>query len=407
MGTAETVAALAAFEHRGAGSDAERRCALWLADELRTPRRDAAIESFWCRPSWALATAWHVALALAGSLVSVHSPKLGGAAILLALVLLALDGVAGRSLGRRLTPERASQNVVSRPAAETDKVRLIITANVDAGRTGLVYREPLRRIAASAGRLTGGIAPGWLGWMAITFVWLLATAVLRSQGAGGSAIGIAQVIPTAGLVLALALLLELATAAFGPAAGDNATGVAVALALARALDVAPPRRLSVEVLLQGAGDGAMTGLSRYLRRHRRELKPATAVVLGIGPCGGGAPVWWTSDGSLIALRYLPRLTAIAARAAGPGTDSAARPHSGRGITPAYPARFAGLPAIAIGCLDARGLVPRSHQGGDIPEAVDRDSVDRLLGLALTLVDAIDADLRPTTSDRSAAAPAAA
>jgi hypothetical protein len=407
MGTAETVAALADFEHRGAGSDAERRCALWLADELRTLRRDATIESFWCRPNWALATAWHVALALAGSLVSVQSPKVGGAAILLALMLVALDGVSGRSLGRRLTPERASQNVVSRPAGGTDKLRLIVTANYDAGRTGLAYREPLRRIAAGARRLTGGIAPGWLGWIAIALIWLLATAVLRSQGAGGSALGIAQLIPTAGLVLALALALELATAGFGPAAGDNATGVAVALALARALDVAPPRRLNVEVVLQGAGDGAMTGLSRYLRQHRRELKPAGAVVLGIGPCGGGEPAWWTSDGSLIALRYLSRLTAIAARAAGPGTDSGARPHSGRGITPAYPARSAGLPAIAIGCLDDRGLVPHSHQRGDVPEAVDRDSVDRLLGLALTLVDAIDADLRTSTSDRSAAAPAAA
>jgi hypothetical protein len=407
MGTAETIAALGEFEHRGAGSDAERRCALWLADELRTPRRDAGVESFWCRPNWALATVWHVAVALAGSLISVHSPKIGGALILLALVLLALDGVTGRSLGRRLTPERASQNVVSRPAGETENVRLIVTANYDAGRTGLVYREPLRRVSASARRLTGGIAPGWLGWMAIAFLWLLATAVLRSQGAAGSALGIAQVIPTAGLVLALALLLELATSAFGPAAGDNASGVAVALALARALDVAPPRRLSVEVVLQGAGDGAMIGLNRYLRRHRRELKPSKAVVLGIGPCGGGDPVWWTSDGPLITLRYLPRLAGIAARATGPGTDLDARPHSGRGMAPAYPGRFAGLPAIAIGCLDDRGLVPRSHQRGDLPEAVDRDSVDRLLALALTLVDAIDADLRPSASDRSAAAPAAA
>ncbi|HEY2259375.1 MAG TPA: M28 family peptidase [Solirubrobacteraceae bacterium] len=406
MGTAETVASLAAFKRRGAGSDAERRCALWLSDELRTPRRAAAIETFWCRPNWALACAWHLALALAGSLVSVHSPQIGGALIALALLLLLLDGLTGRSAGRRLTPERASQNVVSRPTGETGDVRLILTANYDAGRTGLVYRRRLRRVAAGMRRWGVASAPGWLGWMGLLLVWLLATAVLRWQGAGGSAIGVAQLIPTAVLVLVLALLLELATSPFGPAASDNASGVAVAVALARALDVAPPPRLSVEVVLQGAGDGAMLGLKRYLREHRRELRPPTAIVLGIGPCGGGDPVWWTSDGSLLPLRYLPRLGAIAARAAGPGTASDARPHRGRGVSPAYPARLAGLPAITIGCLDEHGLAPRSHERGDVPEAVQRDSIDGLLALALTLVDAIDADLRDA-SDRSAAAPAAA
>jgi hypothetical protein len=230
--------------------------------------------------------------------------------------------------------------------------------------------------------------------------------VLRANGASGALVGVAQLIPTAALVLALALLLELATAGFGPAAGDNASGVGLTIALARALDAAPPRRLSVEVVLQGAGDGGMIGLQRHLRGRRHELKPANAIVLGIGPCGDGDPVWWTSDGSLIPLRYLRRLGGLAARLAGSETELGSRPHRGRGITPALPARFAGLPAITIGCLDDHGLVPRSHQRGDAPEAVQRDSIDELLGLALTLVDAIDADLR-STSHPQAHRPAAA
>jgi hypothetical protein len=54
-----------------------------------------------------------------------------------------------------------------------------------------------------------------------------------------------------------------------------------------------------------------------------------------------------------------------------------------------------LPAITIGCLDSDGLAPRSHQAGDVQDRLDRGSIDRLLELALTLVDAIDADLRPS------------
>ena len=73
------------------------------------------MQTFWSRPNWALAHAWHVALAVAGSLVAVASPLAGGALILLALISIAVDALTGLSPGRRLTREHASQNVVSPP----------------------------------------------------------------------------------------------------------------------------------------------------------------------------------------------------------------------------------------------------------------------------------------------------
>ena len=391
MSATDTVAALANFEGRGAGTNAERRAAVWLASELHFGRREATVETFWCRPNWALAHAWHAALAVAGSLLTVASPAVGGAVILVALASLVVDGLTGTSLGRRLSPEHASQNVVSRSPAGAP-VTLVITANYDAGRMGLVYRPALRRSATRLRALSGGRAPGWLAWVLIACIWLLVMAILRDRGTTGAVLDVAQLIPTAALVVAAGLLLELASSPFGPGAGDNASGVAVAIALARALDVTPPRQLGVEVVLQGAGDGAMIGLTRYLRARRSELRGAGTIVLGIGACGGGQRRWWTGDGSLIPLRYLRRLSGLAQDAIGPGTELGAAPYRGRGVSPAFPARFAGLPAIAIGCLERRGLVPRSHEPSDIAQALDRGAVDGLLELALTLVDAIDADL---------------
>ncbi len=425
MGTADTAAALTAFERRGAGTNAERRAALWLASELRAARREAALETFWCRPNWALAHAWHAVLGVAGSLLSVTSPQVGGAVILLALVSLVADALTGISLGRRLTPERASQNVVSAAGIDSPTARLIITSNYDAGRMGLVYRSPVRRLAARLNRLSGGRAPGWQGWLALAFICVLATAIVRDSGTSSTRIDVLQLIPTAALVIAAALLLELAASPYGPSSGDNGSGMAIALAVARALDISPPRRLGIVVVLQGAGDGAMIGLSRYLRSRRGESTAANTIVLGIGASGGGHPRVWTSDGPLIPLRFDRRLRQLAARAAGPisgpqpaapGTEPhAAGPraelratvHRGRGLSPAFPARFAGLPAIAIGCLDGDGLVPRSHQPTDVPEALDQSSLDRLLELALALVDAIDADLERTATDRAAASRTAA
>ncbi len=407
MGTADTVAALTAFERRGAGTNAERRAAVWLASELRSARRQAAVETFWCRPNWALTDAWHAMLAVLGSLLAVGSPQLGGAVVLLALVSLAADALTGFSLGRRLTPERASQNVVSAAGIDPPAARLIITANYDAGRMGLVYRAAPRRMAARLHRLAGGRLPGWRGWLAIAFGWLLGIAIVRDSGTTTTAIDILQLLPTAALVIAAGLLLELAGSPFGPSAGDNASGVALALALARALDAAPPQRLEVELVLQGASDGTMLGLGRYLRARRGHRRAANTIVLGIAPCGAGARRFWTSDGSSIPLRYSRRLRQIAHRTAGPSSEPRAAPHRSRGTSPAYPARLAGLPAIAIGCLDSDGLAPRSHQPTDLPEALDQSSLDRLLELALTLVDAIEAELARSATDTAAASRTAA
>jgi hypothetical protein len=407
MGAADTVAALAGFEGRGAGTDTERRAATWLSRELQAGRREAILETFWSRPNWALAHAWHTALALAGSLVSVASPKVGGALILVAALSLALDALTGVSLGRRLTFERASQNVVSPPPDAGRPVRLIVTANYDAGRMGLVHRPALRTPVARLRAALGAAALGWEAWLAISFVWLLAIAVARNGGATSQGLAVAQLIPTAGLVLTLALLLELASSEFGPSAGDNASGVAVALALTRALDFSPPRNLEVEVVLQGASDGSMIGLGRYLRARRRERGAANTIVIGVGACGAGEPRWWTSDGTMLPRRFAPRLASVVAAAVGPGTGLAARPHRGRGVSPAFPARLAGVPAITVGNLDARGLVPRSHLPSDLTGALGDGASDRMLELVLTVVDAIDAELHGATSGRPASSRTAA
>jgi hypothetical protein len=390
MATAETLTGLAAFSRRGAGTDSERRAASWLARELTLGGRQARVETFWCRPNWALAHAWHALIGLVGSLISVGSPRVGGALILLALLSLVADVTFGASLGRRLTPERASQNVIFPPSSAEEElpVRLIITANLDAGRAGLVFRRPLRAAAARLRELTGGRLPGWLGWLAIALICLEGTAVARLDGSRGTAVGLAQLIPTVVLVLALGLLLEQGSADFGPVAGDNGSGVAAAVAIARALAAGPPSHAAVELVLQGAGDGGAIGLRRYLRSRRGDLKPATAVVLGISPCASGSPRWWISDGQLVPRRYFGALRRLAADVAADAPHLDARPIRSRGGSPALPAAGR-LPALAIGTLDPHGLVARSHDPGDTAERVQAASIDRVVEFGLLLVDAVD------------------
>jgi len=401
MGPLETTAALADYDRRGSGTDAERRAARWLARELWTQGHRVSVESFWCRPNWALAHAWHVALALVGSLLSVGHPTVGLVLLAIALGSVATDALAGVSLGRRLTPERASQNVVATPATEdTDAkpVRLIVTANYDAGRTALVYRDAFRRPAAWLRRKSGPLALGWLGTLWLTILWLLAIAVVRIVVEHpGRVVDVIQLVPSVALVLALALLLEAAAAGYGPAASDNATGTAAAIALAGALQTTRPRNLQTELVLQGAGDAEEIGMRRYLRAHRREVRRDNAVVLGIAAAGAGEPRYWRSDGRLIPIPYARRLRELAT----------AQPHRGRGGTPALPAATSGVPAIAIGSLDHNGLARGSHQSSDTTGRVDIKTLSSVLQLGLALVEAIDdaLDADPTTSETETPTPA--
>lgn len=382
---AEIARSLSAFPDRGAGTDAERRAAVWVAEEIRRPgRREAILETFWSRPNWAMAHMWHTALGVAGSLVSVASPDVGAALLAAALVSVLADAVFGISPGRRLTPERASQNVVSPPpprrSPDEPNVRLVITANLDVARQGLVQRPALRRAFSGLRETTGGRAPGWLAWLAIALAWALATALLRATGTGGSAVKVAQLIPTVGLVLALALLLELAGSAWGPGENDNASGVAVAIALARALDAVPPGHAAVELVVTGAGSGQDVGFRRYLRAHR-DRRAANTIVLGIGPCFAGPPAWLRSDGPLVPLTYSGVLRRLCAELAvgDPGLHLSERRR--RGSSPGLPARQAGLPAITLTAGD----------GHPAPES-DEEAMERVLLAGLALADATDAYL---------------
>ncbi len=385
----ETVSGLVGFKWRGPGTDAERRASIWLGDELARTGRDVRVEPFWCRPNTALAHTWHVALAIAGSLIAIPSHIVGAVLVAIALASIVADATAGVSLGRRLTLEHASQNVIATsPKATPQPVRLIITANYDAGRAALAYRDVFRSTCARLRKLLGDRAPGWIAWLAIATAWLLLTAILRIAGVSKSTVGAVQVIPTIGLVIAVPLLLDLAGADWSPGANDNASGVAVAMSLASALDAAPPAGVAVDLVLTGAGEGGGIGLRKYLRANRSTLQPSNAVVLGIAPTGGGRPRWWVGDGQFIAFRTSATLRRLATETAAGEPHLNAAPHRGRGATPAQPALKRRLPAIAIGSLDAHGLAPRSHRPDDIPEHTDPEAMDDALQFALMLVDAI-------------------
>jgi len=338
--------------------------------------------------------AWtaHAAIGVVASLVATSAPAVGLGLLVATLLSYALD-VTGRAFVlRAIFPRRATQVVVSEPDAPRAPVRLVITAAVDAPRTGAIYRDRYVRAEASARRALRGHLSSPPAWIAAALLVLCVLAGLRLAGVDSPALGPVQLVPTVGLLLAVGALIDIALSPPSPGANADASAVAVALALVDALEDAPPRNLDVEVALAGAGDGARLGMGAFVAARRHTRRAEEVAVLALGPCGAGRPRFHTSEGLLFPLRMHPRLVALARRAAAREAHLRAAP-AVRGLTGALPARTARWPAISVVCLDEHDRAPHARQPSDTPDQIDPAAMQRALELCLALVAELDADLQ--------------
>ena len=261
---------LARFEARGPCTDAERRAANWLHDELRRAGYEAWVETHWVRPQWALSIALHATLGVVASILAVSVPL---AALVLAVVAAAFPL-------RWLLPRRATQNVLVEPDA-----RWAAKADARGAAAAPDAAEPTPRapltllIAAPYAAPKGGLGAGVLGrlpggphaWLAAALLLIAACAGLRQLGFDTVWLGALQFVPTVFLLLGLAAAGDAAVSAY---VRGGETAPAVAIALHDALRRDPPERLAPGLLLHG----------------RRREKTDVLVVLEPGDgCASGHP----------------------------------------------------------------------------------------------------------------------
>jgi len=373
----EIIGRLCSFGGRGACTDAERRAAVWLADDLAARGHDAWVETHWLRPGWAPPVALAALLGAAASLISVAVPLAGVILGALAALSLALEAAGRTSPLRLLGSRRATQDVLSLPPAH-DGVTLLVCAPYDAPRRGLLLNDRWRALGTRLRSVRG--------WLALGALVIAGAAAARLAGVDAPWLGAVQLVPTVALIAALAAALDIALSEYSPGA-DSASAAAVALAVHDELAREAPGSLVPGLLLYGAGASGPHALRARLRRERPD--PRRTVVLEIGPCSGGTPAWATGH---------PQLRRAAELAAGalelpPARRRPRRPHGVRG-----------LPALRIACLDERGIAARSHQPDDTAENADPDAATAALDLALGIADALDAelpaDVRVAASGRS-------
>ena len=392
----EVIRELCSFEGRLAGSDAERRAANRVAERLRGIGREAEVEPTHVHPQVWLIHATHALLGFAGSLLGVAEPVAGFAVVLVAAASLYLDFNTRFYLLRRLFFRRASQNVFS-PGSHPEKpARVILTAHLDAARTGYLFNERSRRreaLVPSSLRLVLS-PPRILFWSLASLVPLLGA---RMAGLDEPWVGLLQLPPTLALLIAAFLLVDIELSSVVPGANDDASGVATALSLAEALDADPPRHLAVGVLLTGGEECGMEGMRAFVHEHRPELDRASTYFLALETLGIGRLHYVTGEGLAVTYGHSKRLAqlcaAISSASAEDGGDLEARPIALANGSDALPPTLAGYPAITVRCLAANGRPGLEHHTPrDVPERIEPQTLDRARRFVLELVRQLDRDV---------------
>jgi hypothetical protein len=408
----EVVRGLCSFERRRAGSDAERRAAKWLADQLRAQGRRAEVEPTYVHPQAALVHAVHCASAVAGSVASIPSPPVGFALVLFSATSMYLDFNGRLYLLRLLFFRRASQNVVSRGGRGDAPARLLICAHYDAAQTGWALGPSRLRLAERLGRLIGlPLGPSRaLFWSLTLLVPILGA---RLAGVDNGFLSILQLLPTLVLLVGAFALGQIALSAVVPGANDNASGVATALALAGELDRRPPANLDVWVVLSGGQECLMEGMRAFVRRHRRELDPASTFFVNLEAVGAGELRYTIGEGLAVGfdmdrrVRELCDAIAVAEREGERRFD--ARPLRWALASDALPLRLARYAGTTI-TATARGMsvAVNYHLPTDRSEALDPVALDRAHDFALALIHQLDREVgRRVERDAAAGAEAAA
>jgi hypothetical protein len=392
----ELIRDLCSFEGRAAGTDSERRAANWLAERLRSEGgRRVTVEPTYVHPQAVLVEALHCAIAFAGSLAAIPSPPIGFGLVLIAATSMYFDLNARFYVLRRLFFRRASQNVVARGRRRGAGATIILTAHLDAGRTGTLYRPRAIRWLSRLGRLIG-VPVGPFRPLFWSVAILLPILGARLAGVDNNFLSILQIIPTLTLLVGCFLLVDVQLSEVVPGANDNASGVATAIALAGALAEDHPRNLDVWIVLVGGEESLNEGMRAFVRTHREDLDRDSTYVINLDDVGAGDVRYHVSEGLAVSFaldrRLIELCEAIATADRDDGNRYRARPFASGFATAAVPARLSGLRATTISALEPDRLVPsRFHLPDDVPDAIDPEALARVHDFALELIRQLDRD----------------
>ncbi len=387
-----TIEPLAAID-RESCSRGEQEAAEWIAAQLRECGASVALErerihgTYW----WPLGIT--SALALAAALPVGRRRRWRQVGLCSLATGLVIDELTvGRSLLRRVLPKQTTVNVVAQAGDPDAERTLVIVAHHDAAHSGFFFNP---RYTARLGRWAQGKGDGRPRTPA-----LMAPIVAGPAMVGLGALTRLSALRRLGLVTCAGIIASFADIALRstvPGANDNLTGVAILLALGRALADQPVRGLRVLLVSTGAEESLMDGMRAFASRHFPALPSHATQVLCVDTVGSPHLVMAEGEGMLRVREYDGAFKALIADCAAQLGVAVRRGITIRLGTDGYVALRHGFPAALLLSFDDSGAPSNYHWPTDTPERVDYET----LGAAVDLCERV---VR-TLADRAGARPA--
>ncbi len=371
---------------RGSCTPGERHAGEYVAEELRQLEvQDVQSESFQSIPSTYWPFGLGFAAALTGSLISLIYT--GPGALFLGAIYNALGFWAmlaetefASSWTHWLLSKADSQNITARilPSG-TVNARVVLCAHIDSHRTPVIYSSRTWNILFSVlialallSMLVGALGYGLgalLSWSWVRWLGLLTVAV---QGS------------------ALAICLHADLTPFSPGANDNASGVAVILALAQELSKKPLSHTEVHLVITGCEEVGAYGMAAFLEQHTKQLGPE-AVYIILDQVGAGRIKFLTADGLLLKHKTHREALRLAREVATRRPELGAYEGLGVAYTDALRATKRGLIALTLCTVPVHSAKSGSnwHQMSDTLENIVPEDLDKVYGFTREILASLD------------------
>ncbi len=368
------------------GTGKERRAAQYVMDRLRETGVAAGLLPVKTPPSFIPIYVTIFAIIAVAVPAVAFSRYLGLLISLFGSGLLVLE-LINRPLISDLFATRKSHNVLGIiPAEINDDVgeparRVILSAHLDTGRAGLLWHRWLVR----SFRL---FVLAILGCAILVPLLLLANAIHQS-----TALWIASWIAMAILLAAAILMVESEWRGVPlPGANDNASGVAVTLAVASALHESRLTHAEIWFLFTTGEEAGLIGMNRFLDEN--SFNPDTTYFINVDHVGSGRIHFTREEGLLRSLRSSAPLTRLVSDISSHHPEWNVTGEAHRLLpTDQYAALRRGYQAVTIFALDDDAMLPHWHQTTDTQDAVDLEAVQTAADLTLALVRRLDMEVR--------------
>jgi hypothetical protein len=380
----ETIKRIVALGPRWTGMEGAQRVPELISAELLDNGRAVEREEIRVRPEYHLTLALYAAIGAAGGVVSaVGSEFLGLVMLLLATVAMYLDLTARLHVARYLLPRRLAQNVTSRGERPDAPARVVLTANHDAARTGLLYwrrrsRRPARPRRWQPSKLVGPIDVCF--W---TMAAALAAAALRViTGTDSDVLSVIQFVFTVILMTYVVLFIDIAMSPASEGANSNASGVATLLEVGRRIARDPLDAIDVWLVFPAAQEGFMLGMRQWMKEKAEDLDPRRTFFVHVDSVGGGKVHHVTGEGFALLYRHDPSLIRICERL---GSEPKVWRTGTDGVIPG----MQDFPSVTICGADEAGRVPNHRRTSDTVENLDEEALGAAIDYVEELVRRID------------------